>query len=356
MLPRPQGPRLFPVPRLGAPPDEVSHLVWAPGGSGLEAIAEAKETVRRAEIEEYHRLLYVAMTRARDRLYVCGWQGQREPEKDCWYQLVRDGLEGRLNAVEGVKARRMTCAQEKEARAEETEALEAEPPALPDWALSVAPQERTRLRLAPSRLALNAEGSQKANAEQPPLGPKALAENLRFARGRLVHSLLQYLPEVPVGDQERAAKGFVAARGGGLPEALKAEIIAETLTIVREPDFAPLFRPGSLAEVPVVARIGDIESGFELEGQIDRLVIGDGDLLILDYKTNRPPPTIVEEVAQAYIDQLAAYRLALSELFPGRSLRAALLWTDGPRLMEIPSTLLDGAMRGMLQRRAALTP
>jgi ATP-dependent helicase/nuclease subunit A len=359
MLPRAQGPRLFPVPRRGAPPDEVTHLVWSPGRSDLDAIAEAKEAVRRAEIDEYHRLLYVAMTRARDRLYVCGWQGQREPEKDCWYHLVRDGLDGHLGPVEsegGFVARRMVSAQVKAVEAEQASEEERAAPPLPDWALTQAKPERVRTRLAPSRLALNVEGAPEASPEQSPLGPKALAENLRFARGRLVHALLQHLPEVAPGDQERAARVFIAARGKGLPDALKEEIVTETLAVVRDERFAPLFQPGSLAEVPVVAQIGGAEDGFELEGQIDRLAILDDGLLILDYKTNRPPPSTEEEVAQAYINQLAAYRLALSRLFPGQGLRAALLWTDGPRLMAISSTLLDRAERDMLSRGAALTP
>ncbi len=53
--------------------------------------------------------------------------------------------------------------------------------------------------------------------------------------------------------------------------------------------------------------------------------------MILDYKTNRPPPERPEDVAPAYIAQLAAYRAALGKLFPGRAIRAALLWTDGPQ-------------------------
>jgi len=359
MLPRAQGPRLFPVPRLGAPPDAVTHLVWSPGRSDLEAIAEAKAAVRRAEIEESHRLLYVAMTRARDRLYVCGWKGQREPEKDCWYHLVRDALDGYLTPVEtedGTPARRMVSAQEKPVEKKGTQAEASESPPLPGWALTQARPERGRARLAPSRLALNVEGGREASSEQPPLGPKALAENLRFAGGRLVHALLQHLPDVAPEDQERAAQVFVAARGAGLSDALKEEIVAETLAVVHDERFAPLFRPGSLAEVPVVAQIGGVADGFELEGQIDRLAVLDDGLLILDYKTNRPPPSTEEEVARAYIDQLAAYRLALARLFPRRRLRAALLWTDGPRLMEISSTLLDRAERDMLSRRAALTP
>jgi ATP-dependent helicase/nuclease subunit A len=127
---------------------------------------------------------------------------------------------------------------------------------------------------------------------------------------------------------------------------LKDEILAETLAIVRDAAFAPLFRPGSLAEVPVVARIG----AYDLEGQIDRLALVEGGLLILDYKTNRPPPKTLAEVAPAYIAQLAAYRTALKSLFPGITLRAALLWTDGPTLMEIPSTSLDAAEQRLLQR------
>jgi ATP-dependent helicase/nuclease subunit A len=155
---------------------------------------------------------------------------------------------------------------------------------------------------------------------------------------------LQHLPEVEPADQERAARAFVAARGAELAQSLKDEIVAESLAIVRDPSFAPLFQPGSLAEVPVIARIGD----YDLEGQIDRLAIVEDGLLILDYKTNRPPPQTLDQVAPAYVAQLAGYRAALKGLFPGRPLRAALLWTDGPRLMEIPSTSLDDAERRLL--------
>jgi ATP-dependent helicase/nuclease subunit A len=119
--------------------------------------------------------------------------------------------------------------------------------------------------------------------------------------------------------------------------------VGETLAIVQDPRFAPLFRPGSLGEVPVVARFGEGAAARELSGQIDRLAVMDDALLVLDYKTNRPPPAAPEEVAPGYIAQLAAYRAALRLMFPTRALRAAIVWTDGPKLMEIPSTLLDQA-------------
>jgi ATP-dependent helicase/nuclease subunit A len=72
---------------------------------------------------------------------------------------------------------------------------------------------------------------------------------------------------------------------------------------------------------------------------------------VLDYKTNRPPPTEPGEVAEGYIAQLASYRLALRAMFPDRALHAAIVWTDGPKLMEIPSTLLDEAERRILGAR-----
>jgi ATP-dependent helicase/nuclease subunit A len=354
--PRGQGPRVFEADRPGYPPDEVGHLLWPPKGhSNVPGLLPAKSAADQAELEEYHRLLYVAMTRACDRLYICGWQGVQPRRDDCWYNTIEQGLRPHLVATEegGHTVSRLRTDQEKSVDAREKARKAETVPPLPDWASIPAPRERVRTRLAPSRLALNAEGSGEFGVEQPPLGPKALAEDLRFARGRLVHSLLQHLPDVAPEDQEHAARTFVAARGGELPEALKAEIVDESLAIVRDEAFAALFQPGSLAEVPVVAQISD---SLDLEGQIDRLAILDDELLILDYKTNRPPPSTESEVAQAYINQLAAYRLALCSLFPGKTVRAALLWTDGARLMEISSTSLDQAGRDMLSTGAALTP
>jgi len=347
MRPRLQGVRLYALSRAGEPPEEVDHLIWPPPGhSKLAGIEDSKALAERAEREEYHRLLYVAMTRAEDRLYICGWEGSQKREAGVvWYDLVREGIAGLLGPVSGsAKVRRMESLQTKEAKADKSEPERRDVPPLPDWALTPARPERARRRLTPSRLTPPPDGrAEGASAWQPPLGPRALSADHRFARGRLVHALLQHLPEIDPEHQERAARAFVAGRGLGLAPELKEEIVAETLGIARNPSFAPLFRPGSLAEVAVVAKIGEGEDGFELEGQIDRLAILEDGLLILDYKTNRPPPKVVEDVAEAYIDQLAAYRLALKRLFPGHSLRAALLWTDGARLMEIPSTSLDSA-------------
>jgi ATP-dependent helicase/nuclease subunit A len=338
---RNQGPRLYPLPREGASSGDVDHLVWPPKGhSKLATLDASKCDGERAEREEYHRLLYVAMTRARDRLYVCGWQGLQKSEDKCWYDLIKNGL-GAIpehDVPGGRKVGRLASEQTKQIEKAAAKRKEDAGAPLPEWALAPAPRERMRPKLAPSRLPYGGAAAERF-PDQAPLSPRALSEKNRFARGRLVHALLEHLPEIAPGEQERAAEAFVAARGGDLAPELRAEIVAETLAIARDARFAPLFQPGSLAEVPVVAQIGD----YDLEGQIDRLAVVEEDLLIVDYKTNRPPPTTLEEVAPAYIAQLAGYRKALAPIFPGRRLRAALLWTDGPRLMEVPSTVLDAA-------------
>ena len=358
-MPRTQGPRIYEFPREGTAPGTVAHFLWPTPGGGpdLELFTAAKDDTKQAEREEHHRLLYVGMTRAQDRLYACGWQGVRGRENGCWYNLVREALVGRMSETtghDGRPVRRMDTPQVAPARTKAESDAAAAPEKLPAWATMPARPEKPRDVLTPSGLVPYAAGAPGGTGEQPPLGPIALAENRRFSRGRLVHTLLQYLPEIAPEERRRAAETFVALRGSDLPAAVREEIVRESLAIVEDVRFAPLFAPGSLGEVPVVARLGDGSDARELSGQIDRLAILDDALLILDYKTNRPPPTKTEEIAEAYITQLAAYRLALRAMFPDRALRAAIVWTDGPKLMEIPSTLLDDAERRILDRGPSL--
>ncbi|MGB6439271.1 MAG: double-strand break repair helicase AddA [Methyloceanibacter sp.] len=351
MLPRRQGSSIYGLKRRGVPEDEVGHIVWAAGGNSLPHIEAAKAISREDEIAEYHRLLYVAMTRARDRLYLCGWSQKEAPERASWYEILEQGLRGYLTEAEGFDGKpvgRLVSEQEKAVKACAPSEAQTAAASLPDWAARPAPPERSREILMPSRLGPHLAEDAKAYAEQPPYGPKALVDNRRFTRGRLVHTLLQYLPQIMPAEQERAARAFVAVRGSDLPAEMLEEVVNETLAIVRDPSFAPIFSPGSFGEVPVVARFGEGENARELSGQIDRLAVLDEALLVLDYKTNRPPPATLEAVAPGYIAQLAAYRAALRIMFPERALRAAIVWTDGPKLMHIPSTLLDLAEQRIL--------
>ncbi|HEY1300864.1 MAG TPA: PD-(D/E)XK nuclease family protein, partial [Stellaceae bacterium] len=176
-----------------------------------------------------------------------------------------------------------------------------------------------------------------SDEEPAALSPLAGRGRDRFKRGLLVHHLLQSLPELPAAERDGAARRYLALPVHALAEDEQDEIRRETLAIVSNPEFAPLFGPDSLAEVPLVGLVG----GRALAGQIDRLVVDGDRVLVVDYKTLRPAPTTEAEVAPVYLRQLASYRAALAHIYPEREIRCALLWTEIPRLMPISSERLS---------------
>ena len=151
------------------------------------------------------------------------------------------------------------------------------------------------------------------------------------------------MPELPAAEREIAARRFLAAPTHSLAIDAQDEIRRATLAVLDHPDFAALFGPGSRAEVPVAGLI-TISTGksHAISAQIDRLVVTEDRVLIVDYKTLRPPPASEREVAPLYLRQLAIYRAALARIYPGREISCALLWTEGPRLMPISSEILAG--------------
>lgn len=312
-------------------PETGEALLWAPGeGSGEPTAMEAKAAALRKRDQEHRRLLYVALTRAEDRLYVCGWHNRPSFSEESWYALIRDGMAETAPAaaeLPGFGGRSLVHATAQTAPAKrdrQDQALRFDTGALPRWALEPAPPEP-----APPRPLI---ASRPSLPDPPARSP--LASDLdrgRFLRGTLVHRLLQSLPELSPESGEVAARRYLALPAHGLAPEEQDDIARETLAVLRHPDFAPLFGPESRAEVPVVGLI----DGKALSGRIDRLVVTGDSVLIVDYKTNRPPPATASEVAPAYIEQLAAYRAALERIYPGKRVRTALLWTDGPTLMEI---------------------
>ncbi len=339
-VPRPglHGPRLL---WTGAGAGEAELCLWSPEARRDDRLSKAaREAVAQAQQAEYRRLLYVALTRAQDRLYVCGYQDRSTPSDRCWYKLVEAGL--RLGAesfefagpggeLSGTGLRLIS----RQTRQPKPQPLHAPRAAAlrPEWWERAPPAEPEPPRpLIPSR----------PDGDEPPaLGPfDADSATRRFRRGRLVHRLLQTLPDLAEAQRAAAARRFLA-RPAHLLSAEEQEAIArETLAVLSHPDWAALFGPESTAEVPVVGRVGT----RILSGQIDRLVVTKTAVLVVDYKTNRPPPVNAAGVSPVYLRQMAAYRTALAGLYPGCRLRCALLWTDGPKLMELPADLLDRHM------------
>lgn len=323
----------------------VPQLYWPMRKENDTAITASLRNLRNAEqMAEYRRLLYVALTRARDRLYVCGYLGSRNAEKGppqgSWYDLVSAGLD-RLSPLQtvtlpwGDEARRYETNPDSRAAARPTTAT-ATLITAPAWLQTPPPPEPTPPRpLSPS---------QPSRAEPAPLSPTAPDRLAGLARGRLIHRLLQTLPDLPEAEREKAAQRFLAHPGHGLDMAGQASLLGETMALLRDPAFAAVFLPGARAEAPLAGRIGQ----HLVTGQVDRLLVTDATVLVVDYKTNRPPPISVQDVDLAYLDQMALYRGLLQQVFPGRSVQAALVWTHAAHLMPLPNSLLD-------QRLAAFT-
>ncbi len=354
-----QGGRPIKMPGIKRPDGTPAPFVWpVTGKAKLEPIVAARTALAQADTEERHRLLYVAMTRARDHLVVAGFEGKRGREPGCWYDLIAESIAGRAEPVADAQAPRaristaQTAPTERDRSSVSSTQARAEPPA---WVAKLAPREpQLTVPLAPSRLApyeTDDTGEPvpgpppRDSLEEPVVQPPAtLADQGRFLRGTLTHALLEHLPSLPAASRETAAKTFVKARGHGLTPRVQTGIVKEAFGILNHPVFAPLFAMGSRAEVAIVAEIPRSSGhgpALRLTGQIDRLAVTHRDVLIVDYKTNRPSPREPEAVADVYLYQLAAYRLAIEQIYPGRTVRAAILWTDGPHLMEIPAKLLS---------------
>jgi ATP-dependent helicase/nuclease subunit A len=328
--------------------------LWAPRkeyhAPAYARLAEADGAKRQ---EEENRLLYVALTRAEDRLLVCGWG--KEP-KD-WYRAVAEGFRRLPGAAEqefrpeafgapaacdfgGGTVWRHACPQSVEPAEDRTaaEAALSDDLALPDWATRPAPPEAAEEAVAPSAV----PGEQETPGAAAPHGA-ADPSGRRFRRGRLVHALLQHLPERAPGERVEAGRRFLARPGHGLSEDEQAEVLGEVLALLETPAVAAAFGPGSLAEAPIAGRVG----GQLIAGQVDRLVVRPDRVVVLDYKTNRPPPARVEEVVPLYLRQMAAYRAVLRQAFPGRAVECVLVWTYGATVMPLPDALLDAhAPRG----------
>jgi ATP-dependent helicase/nuclease subunit A len=294
-----------------------------------EVVAEARRAAEEASKLEHNRLLYVAMTRAKDRLIVCGhargnFGTGAAPES--WWCAVEAGM-NRTNAsaCETPFGKGMAIGEAFTTQADASSRTHV--PSPPGWARRVAPVEGPApASQTPSKLAL---------PQDRVFSPRADGR-ARFRRGTLIHGLLQRLPDVTPERRAAAAAGWLAAQGATSEEAQAYAM--EALRVLDDPAFAEVFGPGSRAEAPLVATLDD---GAVVRGVIDRMVVTASSVLLLDFKTDRPPPAAVEDTPPRILAQMAAYRAALRLIFPDRAIRSALLWTEGPRLTVLPDGLLD---------------
>ncbi len=319
-------------------------LIWSPRkDKDIEPAARARLMAEAKAHEEHRRLLYVALTRAQDRLLIAGyWFGPEGDaakgyHDDSWYALCRnamDQLPARTQDDDvleyGAAARRMDLSSD----------ADAGHAALPGWAQRApSPDKVTRRVAAPTSLL---EPKTRVVA---PFDPKREA---RLKRGRLIHSLLQYLPELPIAARHAAGEAFLA-REPELTKAQKAEMLRSAEAILNDAALSELFEPGGRAEAAVIGTSPNLPGDLVINGRVDRLVVTPSRVLVIDFKTDQPAPEDVSGVAESYITQMAAYTAVLESAFPGREVVAVLCWTDGPKMMRIPPEMLSDSLNNALR-------
>lgn len=314
-----------------------ADLVWAPEPDVRlpiprpkkeKLIGQLQENAARQDERDRHehwRLLYVAMTRAEEMLFIGGALKKRQSQKGeaaalSWYKQ----LETALVSVEANRddAGNLVFARHDPARRSPQKKPFDRQTALvpvPDWALAAAPEEARPARpLAPSSLGVDDQAS------SPPPDP-AMRDAAR--RGTLLHALFERLPAVPGKDRRVVALRWLESQNALDP----AELVDAALAVIENPDFADVFAPAALAEAPLAG----VVNGQVIAGIVDRLLVTDTNVVVIDFKTGRRVPRGAASVPDYYKAQMAAYVSVLEGIFPDRLVSAALLYTAAPRLLTL---------------------
>jgi ATP-dependent helicase/nuclease subunit A len=326
---------------------EGQGFLWCPRSAlDCPATAEARAARNAREDAEAYRLLYVALTRARDRLVLCGRRAERtDPDKiRGWWGAIREaladaGIKDAVRELEDSFGGKFRRYGDDPVPARARSAARSTPATLPAWTQTAVAVEAFARYASPSDL-----GEGAAVASPSPLS--AAAGLGRFRRGDLIHRLLQVLPDLPADARMDGARALLA-RERDLSEAQRAEMIAAALSVLEDARFAEVFGPGSRAEVTIAGSASRLPTGLKVSGRIDRLVVLPDRVLVVDFKTNRPSPGRIEDADPAYLRQMAIYVAVLGEVFPDRPIEAALVWTDGPKLMPAPEKLIGQSLAAL---------
>lgn len=276
------------------------------------------------EFNEYRRLLYVALTRAEDMLYICGFKRNEKVNPKSWYALCDETLKTNGNTQDD-KIFTYSCKQEAEVETKDKkdEKTEINFP-IPDWLHEKVKEE--------SPLARPYTPSKPDDEDVFPVSSPLKDNGFYFQRGLLIHSVLQFLPtDASFSEQLKFIDTYLSKNAKGLSEKSVSEIKEELADLLKMPQCATIFGSQSRAEVPIMGEV----DGRIISAQIDRLIVTDDKIIIVDFKTNRPAAENIESVKPTYLKQLKVYKQLLEKIYPNKAVEGYILWTNTANLMRI---------------------
>ncbi len=333
-------PTLLPL-RSSAGNWQGEGYIWQPRKDlANQAAAAVKALIRASAEAEYRRLLYVGMTRAKDRLIVCGYHGANGPPGDGWHSMAVRAISGSPDAApldapaECLPAWRYRVSEHAAPAAMPGIAANkpVQPAALELKPLPEAYEPPPPLR--PSGAGLAVEAHDAAPERHSPVLDEELAGAMALARGTAMHRLLQALPDVASGQRHDAARRYVEAIGHTWPEHEREAMLASVSQLLDDRRFAPIFSANSRAEVQVMGTVEIGGAKRSVSGKIDRLAVTAEAVTIVDFKTGRAPEG--DAAPFEHLAQVALYRALLAPLYPDRHIETALIYTAGPTLV-VPS-------------------
>nr|CAD6429528.1 double-strand break repair helicase AddA [Rhizobium sp. Q54] len=345
------------VPKLRLlPRDGIEVPVWVPSKSLRNSVTTADDDrLKQATEEEYRRLLYVGMTRAADRLIVCGYRG-KNANPDTWNSMIANALcahpdhcsAARFSGPDGewggFRWRLPDAVRTAKSEGKAEEQPGAALPLPPALGRPLPPPLSLPRPLSPSGAGTMIEDEADDQVAGSSLFAEKGAGSLSLQKGRLVHRMLQVLPDFPPEERSEAARRYAERAARFWPAEARETLVECVLSVLACPDLQPVFAGHSRAEVSIMGTLVLGGTEYAISGRIDRMAVGEDEVTILDYKTNRQPPEREEDAPLAHRAQLALYREILSPLYPQHRFRCLLAYTETGQVIPLSQEILDRSL------------
>ncbi len=266
--------------------------------------------------EDEMRLLYVALTRACERLII-GGVGTSKKDKsapESWYDILLNQIEGQPNWWLDKETGKLIYEKPALFIEQQGEELISSPlldTPLPEWINQPADKESVTDNFVATMFA-----DDKIDRSKDLLAP---ITHDKYRRGVLVHRLLEVLPFKDKAERSKSGNAFLKHVAADLDDTIRQQLLKEACAVIDAHPF--LYNDSTHTEVELAASV----NGKQISGgRVDCLNVTDKEVTIIDYKTNGVVPKVMPA---SYRKQLAFYKDAATCIWPNRKIKCAIIWT-----------------------------